>query len=487
MAFSLPTLITFISYLLTTLLIGYLAYKATNTLSDYILGGRQLGPAVTALSVGASDMSGWLLLGLPGAIYLSGVSEVWIGVGLVLGAWLNWLLVAPKLRHFSEHADDALTIPDFFAKRFGDNSNILRFSSALIILIFFTFYVSSGLVGGAILFEKVFEIDYQNALLAGTLVIVSYTFLGGFLAVSWTDFFQGCLMLLALIILPIVTINELGGLDETQTILLQADPQYNDLFKNFSWLGFFSLMAWGLGYFGQPHILSRFMAIRSVKDIPKSRNIAMIWMIVSLIGALAVGVTGIAYFVDNPLKNSETIFIHLAHALLNPWIAGILIAAILSAIMSTIDSQLLVCSSVIVEDFYKQLTKSKPDENKLVWLSRLSLLVIAILATVIATDPQSTVLELVSYAWAGFGAAFGPTILLALYWSKFTKTGALAAIISGALVVVVWKQLSGGLFDLYEIVPGFIAALIAGYLFSLLTKAQAQQSEPIYLTLKNKK
>lgn len=487
MAFELPTLITFAAYLLTTLLIGYIAYKATNTLSDYILGGRQLGPAVTALSVGASDMSGWLLLGLPGAIYLSGVSEVWIGVGLVVGAYFNWLLVAPKLRHFSEKANDALTIPDFFANRFNDKSNLLRFISAFTILIFFTFYVSSGLVGGAILFEKVFSIDYQNALLIGAVVIVSYTFLGGFLAVSWTDFFQGCLMLLALIILPLTTINELGGFSETQQILLQANPQYDDFFKNFSWIGFLSLMAWGLGYFGQPHILSRFMAIRSVDDIPKSRNIAMVWMIISLIGALGVGVTGIAYFVDNPLENKETIFIHLAHALLNPWVAGILIAAILSAIMSTIDSQLLVCSSVIVEDFYKQLTKSTPSEQKLVWLSRLSLLVIALLATAIATDPKSSVLDLVSYAWAGFGAAFGPTMLLALYWSKFTKFGALAAIISGAMVVVIWKQLDGGIFDLYEIVPGFITALFCGYLFSLLSSAEQEHSEQVYLRLNQKK
>ncbi|WP_281556643.1 sodium/proline symporter PutP [Thalassomonas sp. RHCl1] len=487
MAFSLPTLITFISYLLTTLLIGYLAFKATNTLSDYILGGRQLGPAVTALSVGASDMSGWLLLGLPGAIYLSGVSEVWIGVGLVFGAWLNWLLVAPRLRHFSEHADDALTMPDFFAKRFDDKSNILRFISALTILVFFTFYVSSGLVGGAILFEKVFAIDYQNALLIGTVVIVSYTFLGGFLAVSWTDFFQGCLMLLALVILPVVTLNELGGIEQTQQILQQADPHYDDFFKNFSWLGFCSLMAWGLGYFGQPHILSRFMAIRSVADIPKSRNIAMAWMVISLVGALAVGVVGMAYFIEAPLENSETVFIQLAHVLLNPWVAGILIAAILSAIMSTIDSQLLVCSSVIVEDFYKQLSKGKPSEQKLVWLSRLSLLLIALLAAFIATDPQSTVLGLVSYAWAGFGAAFGPTMLLALFWSKFTRIGALAAIVSGALTVVLWKQLSGGLFDLYEIVPGFISALFCGYLFSLLFPEQEQGSERVYRALLEKK
>lgn len=469
MAFETPTLITFFGYLLTTLSIGYLAYKATDTLSDYILGGRQLGPSVTALSVGASDMSGWLLLGLPGAIYLSGVSEVWIGVGLVIGAFFNWLLVAPRLRTFTEQADNALTLPAFFEYRFNDSSHVLRFISAATILIFFTFYVSSGLVGGAILFEKVFGLPYQSALLIGAFVIVAYTFLGGFLAVSWTDFFQGCLMLIALIALPIVTVTELGGISATESKLTEINPDFANLFNGFTWLGFISLMAWGLGYFGQPHILSRFMAIRSRADIPKSRNIAMLWMIVALIGALAVGLVGSAYFADSPLENSETVFIYLTQALLNPWLAGILIAAILSAIMSTIDSQLLVCSSVIVEDFYKHITKKPATENQLVWLSRFALLLIAVIATIIATNPESSILDLVSYAWAGFGAAFGPTVLLALYWPKYSKQGAIATIITGAVVVIVWKQLNGGIFDLYEIVPGFVFATIVGFFVSRLS------------------
>lgn len=480
MSFELPTLVTFIGYLLATLAIGYVAFRATDTLSDYILGGRQLGPAVTALSVGASDMSGWLLLGLPGAVYLTGISEVWIGIGLVLGAYFNWLLVAPRLRKFTENASDSLTIPEFLENRFNDKSHLLRFISATTILVFFTFYVSSGLVGGAILFEKVFNLDYTTALIIGAVVIVSYTFLGGFLAVSWTDFFQGCLMLVALIILPIATISSLGGLEQTDAILMTENPEYASLFKNFSWLGFISLMAWGLGYFGQPHILSRFMAIRSVKDIPTSRNIAMSWMLVSLVGALAVGLVGRAYFANAPLDNAETVFIQLTNAVLNPWVAGVLIAAILSAIMSTIDSQLLVCSSVIVEDFYKHLVNRDASEKELVWLSRVSLALIALLATVIATNPESTVLGLVSYAWAGFGAAFGPTIILALFWSKFTQFGAIAAIISGAITVVVWKQLEGGIFELYEIVPGFIAALLAGIWASKLMTQSQQESETIF-------
>lgn len=471
MTFELPTLITFIGYLCVTLGIGFFAYKATDTLSDYILGGRQLGPAVTALSVGASDMSGWLLLGLPGAIYLAGVSEVWIGVGLVVGAYFNWILVAPKLRSFTERAGDSLTIPDFLEQRFGDKSHTLRFVSALTIIVFFTFYVSSGLVGGAILFEKVFGLDYTHALIIGAVVIVSYTFLGGFLAVSWTDFFQGCLMLLALIILPIVAIGDLGGIEQTKTILEGINPDYASLTKGFTWLGFISLFAWGLGYFGQPHILSRFMAIRSTKDIPKSRNIAMSWMVVSLICALALGLVGSAYFAKAPLQNAETVFIFLTQAVFNPWVAGVLIAAILSAIMSTIDSQLLVCSSVIVEDFYKHVVKKDSSEQELVWLTRFSLLAIAVIATLIATNPDSSVLDLVSYAWAGFGAAFGPTILLSLYWDKFTKQGALATVITGAAVVIIWKQLSGGIFDLYEIVPAFALASLTGVLVSKATQA----------------
>ncbi|QOL24435.1 sodium/proline symporter PutP [Thalassotalea sp. LPB0316] len=485
MTFELPTIITFIGYLFVTLGIGFFAYKATDTLSDYILGGRQLGPAVTALSVGASDMSGWLLLGLPGAVYLSGVSEVWIGVGLVVGAFFNWLLVAPKLRSFTEKASDSLTIPEFLERRFNDTSHTLRFVSALTILVFFTFYVSSGLVGGAILFEEVFGLDYLNALFIGALVIVSYTFLGGFLAVSWTDFFQGCLMLLALIILPIVAINDLGGLDNTTAILNEINPDYASLTKGFTWLGFISLLAWGLGYFGQPHILSRFMAIRSTKDIPKSRNIAMSWMIISLIGALGVGLVGSAYFAQAPLANPETVFIFLTQAVLNPWVAGVLIAAILSAIMSTIDSQLLVCSSVIVEDFYKNIVKKPASDNQLVWLTRFSLLAIALIATWVATNPDSSVLDLVSYAWAGFGAAFGPAILFSLYWPKYTKQGALATIVNGALIVIIWKQLSGGIFDLYEIVPAFIMASIAGYVVSLLTQGD-NPAEAVYHQLNEK-
>ncbi|MBM7455599.1 sodium/proline symporter [Oceanisphaera litoralis] len=466
MTIELPILITFVGYLLLTMLIGLVAYKATRSLSDYILGGRRLGPGVAALSVGASDMSGWLLLGLPGAVYLYGINQAWIGIGLVIGAWLNWLFVAKRLRVYTEQANDSLTLPDFLENRLADHSGLLRVVSAVTILVFFIFYTASGLVGGAILFEKVFGLPYLTALMIGGSVIVAYTFMGGFLAVSWTDFFQGILMLLALIALPWAVMNELGGIDQTLTTLESMDATKLDLFHDFSLLGGISLLAWGLGYFGQPHILARFMAIDSPRSVPLSRRIAMSWMLLSLIGSLGVGLAGAVYFAGAPLDNPETVFLALANAVFNPWVAGLLIAAIMSAIMSTIDSQLLVCSSAITEDFYKRWLRPAAGDNELVWVGRFAVLAVAVCSMLIALDPQSTVLGLVSYAWAGFGAAFGPVIILSVYWPRLTRNGALAGIILGALTVIGWKQLSGGLFDLYEIVPGFLICGLACILIS---------------------
>ncbi|TKB49821.1 sodium/proline symporter PutP [Ferrimonas sediminicola] len=462
---STPALITFFGYLILLLVIGTLAYKATSTSSDYILGGRKMGPAVTALSVGASDMSGWLLLGLPGSVYLSGLGEMWIGIGLVIGAWLNWLIVAKRLRIYTFFTDDALTMPDFLEKRFHD-TGLLRLVSASITLLFFVFYTSSGMVGGAILFEKVFGLDYTTALMIGSAIIVSYTFVGGFFAVSWTDFVQGLLMLFALLLVPAMVF---GGnsvnLDTLPPAMTQPIPDDATL------IGILSLLAWGLGYFGQPHILSRFMAIGEVKHLPLSRRIAMGWMLLSLAGALATGLAGAAFFHGTPLANAETVFIELSRVLFNPWVAGILIAAILSAIMSTIDSQLLVCSSVVTEDFYKKWLRPEASEKEKVMVGRLTVLSVAVIATLIALNPESTVLELVSYAWAGFGASFGPVILLSLYWRGYSRFGAVATILVGAATVVLWKQAEGGVFDLYEILPGFLFATLAGIMVSLMLPA----------------
>lgn len=463
MTIELPVLITFIAYLTLMMGIGLWAYKATDSVDDYILGGRGMGPAVTALSVGASDMSGWLLLGLPGAVYLGGLGEAWIGIGLVFGAWLNWLFVAKRLRIYTQFTDNALTLPDFFEKRFEDNKGILKLVSAVTILVFFTFYASSGMVGGAILFEKVFGLDYTLALLIGSTIIVAYTFVGGFFAVSWTDFFQGCLMLIALLIVPVAIFSQ----PETQAGLESIDPAMLSMFNEKTTLiGFVSLLAWGLGYFGQPHILSRFMAIASPEDIPVSRRIAMGWMLLALAGALATGIAGSLYFASEPLSNPETVFIHLAHAAFNPWIGGLLIAAILSAIMSTIDSQLLVCSSVITEDFYKKWLRPQATSKELMLVGRIGVLAIAIIAGVVALNPESSVLGLVSYAWAGFGAAFGPVVLLSLFWRGYSRNGAVATIVVGALTVVIWKQLTGHIFDIYEILPGFILATLTGVIVS---------------------
>ncbi|ABV36230.1 sodium/proline symporter [Shewanella sediminis HAW-EB3] len=466
MSIELPILITFIGYLALMMGIGLWAYKATDSVDDYILGGRGMGPAVTALSVGASDMSGWLLLGLPGAVYLGGLGEAWIGIGLVFGAWLNWLFVAKRLRIYTEFTDNALTLPDFFEKRFEDKKGLLKFVSAVTILVFFTFYASSGMVGGAILFEKVFGLDYTLALVIGSTIIVAYTFVGGFFAVSWTDFFQGCLMLVALLIVPVAIFSQ----PEAQNGIDTLDPAMLSLFhENTTVIGLVSLLAWGLGYFGQPHILSRFMAIGSAEDIPVSRRIAMSWMVVALIGALATGLAGTLYFANDPLANPETVFIHLAHAAFNPWIGGLLIAAILSAIMSTIDSQLLVCSSVITEDFYKKWLRPEATSKELMLVGRIGVLAIAVIAGIVALNPESSVLGLVSYAWAGFGAAFGPVVLLSLFWKAYSRDGAVATIVVGALTVVIWKQLSGGIFDLYEILPGFVFATLSGIIVSKLS------------------
>lgn len=329
------------------LFIGYYAYRRTSNLTDYMLGGRSLGPAVTALSAGAADMSGWLLMGLPGAMFSTGLSGAWIVIGLVLGAWANWLFVAPRLRTYTEKAGNSITIPGFLENRFGDHTKLLRLFSGLVILVFFTFYVSSGMVSGGVLFKSILGLNYHTGLWVVTGVVVAYTLFGGFLAVSWTDFVQGIIMFAALILVPIVTIFHTGGPGETVADIRSVNPELFNMFKGTTVLGIISLFAWGLGYFGQPHIIVRFMAITSVKEIKRARRIGMGWMILSALGALFTGLAGIAYYHQRGLKlaDPETIFIQLGNILFHPIITGFLISAILAAIMSTISSQLLVTSS----------------------------------------------------------------------------------------------------------------------------------------------
>ncbi|OPX56176.1 sodium/proline symporter [Oceanospirillum multiglobuliferum] len=470
---------TFVVYIALMLGIGIYAYKKTQDLSDYILGGRSLGPWPSAISAGASDMSGWLLLGLPGYALAAGMEAFWLAGGLLLGTWLNWLIVAGRLRVYSQVARDSLTLPEFFEQRFRDNSHVLRVISAFFILMFFLFYTSSGLVAGGKLFATVFGMDYFTAVLVGTLAVITYTFFGGFLAVSWTDLVQGLMMAAALVAVPIVLMGEVGGISETFAVMEAKNPELLTLFTGTNGeplgaIAIISLMAWGLGYFGQPHILARFAAIRSEKDIPAARRIATSWTALTLLGAVFVGFGAIAYL-DGGLKDGETVFMVLVNALFHPVVAGILLAAILAAVMSTADSQLLVSSSALTEDFYKSLFRKEASQKELVMVGRIAVIGIAAIALLLARDPDSSVLGLVSYAWAGFGAAFGPALILALFWKRMTRNGALAGIIVGAMTVVIWKQLSGGIFDLYEIVPGFILAWISIYVVSLMGEAPSME------------
>jgi len=468
-------------YFILMMGIGYYAYKkSTSDVSEYMLGGRQLHPAVGALSAGASDMSGWMLMGLPGAIFVSGLSSVWIAVGLTVGAYLNYRIVAPRLRVYTEVANDAITIPDFFEKRFHDHSRALRVLSALVIVIFFTLYTSAGLVAGGKLFEASFGLTYEIGLFLTAGVVVAYTLFGGFLAVSLTDFCQGVIMFIALITVPAVALVMLGGWPHVATTVTSLDHEYLTWWTDeMTVIGLISLLAWGLGYFGQPHIIVRFMAIRSLKDVATARHIGMTWMVFTVIGAIGTGMVGRAYMTDTNMviDDPETIFIHLSQVLFHPLIAGFLLAAILAAIMSTISSQLLVSSSSLTEDFYKYFVRRSASQKELVLVGRLSVLMVSLVAIGLAFDRSSSILSLVSNAWAGFGAAFGPIILLSLYWKHLNRAGALTGMITGAVVVLIWIYapitVNGTPLPelIYEMVPGFIASLIAAIAASKLTEA----------------
>ena len=479
-----PTIVTFTIYIFGMIGIGVAAYYYTKDLSDYILGGRRLGSFVTAMSAGASDMSGWLLMGLPGAVYLSGLVEGWIAIGLTLGAYLNWLFVAGRLRVYTEFNNNALTLPEYFHHRFGTRHNALKIVSASIILVFFTIYCASGVVAGAKLFQNLFSIDYSTALWYGALATIAYTFIGGFLAVSWTDTIQATLMIFALLLTPVFVVISIGGIDDLQNVVQQAEmsaqKEFTDLFRGTTIMGLLSLAAWGLGYFGQPHILARFMAADSVRSLNKARKISMTWMVLCLVGAVAIGFFGMAYFYANANTASaalvnhepEQVFIELSRLLFNPWIAGILLSAILAAVMSTLSCQLLISSSAITEDFYKGFIRPKASEKELVWLGRAMVLVIAAIAIWIAQDQNSKVLKLVEFAWAGFGSAFGPVVLLSLFWKRMTSSGAMAGMLTGAITVFAWKEClpqESEWAQVYEMIPGFMFAAIAIIIVSLLS------------------
>lgn len=482
-----PLIITFVLYIVLMILIGLFAFRSTKNLSDYILGGRRLGSLVTGLSAGASDMSGWLLMGLPGAIFLSGISQSWIAIGLILGAWLNWLFVAGRLRVHTEQYNNAQTLPDFFTSRFEDNKHILRIISALVILVFFTVYCASGVVAGAKLFQSTFDMNYTTAVWVGAAATIFYVFIGGFLAVSWTDTVQATLMLFALIAVPVMVIMSLGSYSDTIHTVEAANTGFTDMFKGMSAIGIISLLAWGLGYTGQPHILVRFMAADNVSVMKNARRISMTWMILCLAGAIAAGFFGFAFFTQHPdlagpvtntlpgQNNQEMIFMELVKLLFNPWVGGIVLSGVLAAVMSTLSCQLLVCSSTLTQDLYKGIFKKNAKEKELVWVGRVMVLLIALVSIVIAYDPNSKILGLVANAWAGFGASFGPVIVLSLFWKRATKWGALAGMLVGAITVIVWIAFDKFGTGIYEIIPGFILNCMTMVVVSLLDKAPSKE------------
>lgn len=467
--------IIFAIYLFIMLWIGIKFYEKNENLSDYLLGGRQLNSWVTAMSAQASDMSGWLLIGLPGLAYMlyAGTSEaMWTAIGLWLGTYLNWLFVAQRLRKFTHVAGDSITLPDFFEKRFEDDKHILRMISAVFIVIFFVVYTSSQYAAGGKLFNTIFGIHYVWGLLIGAAIVLGYTALGGFNAVCVTDTVMGILMFFALMIVPIVAVVAMGGKEELAIRLAELTPEKLGFFPRqngaVDHLLMASALGWGLGYFGQPHILARFMAIESPDHIKKSRIIAMIWVTVTLAAAVCIGVIGKALLPN--LADGETVYMDMIKDLFNPVVAGILMTAILAAIMSTASSQLLVAASSVSKDLYATIAKKSDDDPQIVWLSRVTVVGVSVVAIIIGINPDSSVFRLVSMAWGGFGAAFGPLILFSLFWKRMTKAGAVAGLLTGGIVDIIWHLMDGGIFDVYEIIPGFICASIVIVVVSLMGK-----------------
>ena len=456
---SIATIVTFVAYFVLLLGIGFCFYRRSASIEDYLLGGRGMGSWVTALSAQASDMSGWLLMGLPGAVYLGGIGQTWIAIGLFIGTVLNWKLISARLRVYTQKTD-AITLPCFFEARFRDPTGVLKIVSVVITLVFFAIYASSGLVASGLLFESTFEVNYHVAVVIGGFVVIAYTFLGGFLAVCWTDLLQGALMVFAIVIVPALSYRSVGGAQAIKEAMALKGISGSLVPRGqnpaVAVCMIFSSMAWGLGYFGQPHILVRFMSIKSVKKLGESTAIAIVWVLLSLAGAVVVGLIGIAMFENLGDGEHEKVFIYMIRRLFNPWFGGILLAAIFSAIMSTIDSQLLVSSSALSEDLYLKVLRKKASEKEIGWVGRGCVIITSIAALIIALTFNGTVLQIVAFAWAGLGAAFGPLVLFALFSRRTSWQSALAGLVAGTLVLVLWK-LAGLGGTMYEIVPGFAA------------------------------
>lgn len=478
-----------LAYMALVVTVGLIYSKRNQRSEDFYLGGRTLGPWVTAMSAEASDMSSWLLMGLPGLAYLSGFGEAgWTAIGLAIGTWLNWRIVSVRLRHYSHIAGNAFTLPDFFSNRFHDGKKILMTISALFILVFFTVYTASGFVACGRLFNSIFGFDYVTMMLVSAAIIVVYTAVGGFLAESTTDFIQGLLMSFSLIVIMGGATIAAGGVEKVidNARSLPGFLEWftvHDAVKNvsvpFGGLKAVSAMAWGLGYFGMPHVLLRFMAIKHPRELKKSRIIATVWVFISLGAAVLIGLIGNAVL-PGVLKGneSERVFIELAIKMLHPALAGIILSGILAATMSTSDSQLLVTSSAISQNLFKGVLKKDASERQVMWVSRLTIVLVAIVAAAIAFDPVSSIFKIVSHAWAGFGATFGPLMLASLFWKRTTLKGALAGMISGGVSALLWPRLLaplGGVFAIYELLPAFVISAVFIIIVSLIDQEPAKE------------
>ncbi len=463
------TYITFVLYLIVMILVGGYFYNKSKKLEDYLLGGRSMGAWVTALSAQASDMSGWLLMGLPGAIYLFGLNQAWIAIGLAIGTYFNWRLISARLRLYTG-ATNSLTLSSFFHNRFKDPTGLLRLISSIIVLIFFTVYAAAGLVSAGKLFESVFAMDYITAVFIGTMIMILYTLLGGFLAVCWTDLFQAILMVFAIVAVPVIAYMSIDPAEIELAISLKAGvldilPTGESSFLVA--LSLISSLAWGLGYFGQPHILTRFMSVASIKLLPRSRRIAMAWVLISLVGAVLVGLFAIPLYDTLPKGDEEKVLIFLVRDLVNPILAGVLLAAILAAIMSTVDSQLLVSSSTLTEDFYASIINKKASPERLLLVSRLAVVFIAAIAFMLSMNRESNIFNLVTFAWGGFGSSFGPAVIMSLYSRKSTWYSILAGMVTGTIVMLIWYALGLNTY-LYEIVVGFTANFLVIFIINAI-------------------
>jgi len=471
-------LIIFIIYLIFTIGIGvfFLLRSKGSSEKDYFLGGRKMGPWVSALSAGASDMSAWVLMGLPASVYAFGLGKTWIAIGLAIGYTLSWIIEAPRLRRYSIAAKDSITIPQYLTNRFLSASKAMQVICAAIFLVAYTIYAASSIKACGTLFNTVVGIDPKIAMYIAAAVIISYTFMGGFSAVCWTDFFQGMLMLAALLVAPIfaLAVVETGN---GGSATLEVGESYWRLFTD--WKDVLSGLGWGLGYFGMPHIIIRFMSVRSDKDIHKSAKIGITWTLLILSFAVVSAIVG--RMLLGEIEDSSTVFIQMVRRIFPPVISGILLSAILAASMSTADSQLLASASAFASDVYKPiLRKGKASDKEMFWIGRLVVLTIAIVALLIASNPNSgTIMGLVENAWGVFGAAFGPVILLSLFWRRLTFSGAVAGIVAGAAVDILWLAFLGS-FGLYEIIPGFLCGLAASVIVSLLSKAPAKEVTDIF-------